>query len=212
MEGYKTVAKIGIDEFTEHRSRFIGAAIPVSTEREALDFIAKRKSEFWDAKHNVYAYVLREGNTRRFTDDSEPQGTAGIPTMDAILKNGVTDVCIVTTRYFGGVLLGAGGLVRAYSHAAKIALDAAGIVTMQPVNDCRLSCDYHQYGKLNSLLESLGALDVSADFAENVTLNFSVSQTDFELVESAVTDATSGSIKVQVKGERFAMVKLNQEK
>ena len=110
---YKTVRRAAQDEFTEKRSRFIGYCAPVSTEAEATAFIEQLRRRHWDARHNVYAYSLREGNIRRYSDDGEPSGTAGMPVLDVIVKNGVCDVCVVVTRYFGGVLLGTGGVVRA---------------------------------------------------------------------------------------------------
>ena len=131
MAQYKTVLQEAQDDFVEKRSRFIGYVRPVSTEAEALAFIAEKKSKHWDASHNVYAYILRDGGVMRYSDDGEPQGTAGIPVLDVLQKSGVTDVVVVATRYFGGILLGGGGLVRAYSHTASIALQAAGIVTMR---------------------------------------------------------------------------------
>ncbi len=125
MADYKTVRAAASGELTEKRSRFIGYCKPVSTEEEATAFIASIRSRHWDARHNVYAYSLREGNLRRYSDDGEPSGTAGMPVLDVLQKSGVTDVCVVVTRYFGGVLLGTGGLVRAYSQAARLGLNAA---------------------------------------------------------------------------------------
>ncbi|MBQ1830507.1 MAG: YigZ family protein, partial [Ruminococcus sp.] len=125
---YKTVAREASDEFVEKRSRFIGYVKPVKTEEEAVAFINQKRSEHWDARHNVYAYSLREGNIKRYSDDGEPSGTAGMPVLDVIVKNEIYDVCVVVTRYFGGVLLGTGGLVRAYSQGSKIALESGGIV------------------------------------------------------------------------------------
>ena len=119
---YKTVQKSSNDEFVEKRSRFIGYCTPVKSEQEAVDFINAKRSEHWNATHNVYAYSLREGNIKRYSDDGEPSGTAGMPVLEVITNNDVFDVCIVVTRYFGGVLLGTGGLVRAYSKGAKLAL------------------------------------------------------------------------------------------
>ena len=115
MAEYKTVRKNAQDQFVEKRSRFIGYACPVQTEQEALDFITSKKSEHWDASHNVYAYILRDG-TMRFSDDGEPQGTAGIPVLDVLRKSGVTDVVTVATRYFGGILLGGGGRSCVFAH------------------------------------------------------------------------------------------------
>ncbi len=111
MPGYKTIKNESSDEFIVKKSRFIGYVRPVKTQQEALDFISEIKTKHWDATHNVYAYVLREGGVRRFSDDGEPQGTAGIPSLDVLLKEEVTDCCVVVTRYFGGIMLGAGGLV-----------------------------------------------------------------------------------------------------
>ena len=128
---YKTVQKSSNDEFVEKRSRFIGYCTPVKSEQEAVDFINAKRSEHWNATHNVYAYSLREGNIKRYSDDGEPSGTAGMPVLEVITNNDVFDVCIVVTRYFGGVLLGTGGLVRAYSKGVKLALQASKIVLRQ---------------------------------------------------------------------------------
>ncbi len=208
LKSYLTVASFGEEEFTEKHSRFIGAAIPIENEQQALDFIAKRRSAYWDATHNVYAYSLREGMIRRFSDDSEPQGTAGMPTLDVLQKSEVTDVCIVTTRYFGGTLLGAGGLVRAYSHAAAVALSAAGLVRMLPVYVCAAACDYHMYGKLNTVLISNSALDIKAEFTDSVSVSFCIAQTDFERLDKLVTDISNGKVKLEIKGEKFTSVKI----
>ena len=202
MEKYDTVARFCEVEYTEKRSRFLSAVMPVTCEQEALDFLAQRRSRYWDAKHHVYAYSLREGNVRRFSDDAEPQGTAGMPTLEVLLKSGVTDVCVVTTRYFGGILLGTGGLVRAYSHAAKLALETAGILTMAPVIACRLSCDYSWYGKLDALLSSFGAIRRENDFADRVNLSFALSTERLGALQAAVTDATAGQIVLEI-GQEF---------
>ena len=124
MKEYKTVEFESKDEFIEKKSRFIGYVKPVKTQEEATEFINAIKSKHWDATHNVSAYVLRDNNIQRSSDDGEPSGTAGVPTLDVLLKEGIVDTCVVVTRYFGGTLLGAGGLIRAYSHASKIAVDA----------------------------------------------------------------------------------------
>uniref|UniRef100_UPI0040282D40 IMPACT family protein n=1 Tax=Eubacterium sp. TaxID=142586 RepID=UPI0040282D40 len=151
MQEYKTVEKEASDFFIEKKSKFIGYAKPVKTQEDALEFISKIKSKHWDATHNVYAYVLRENNIQRYSDDGEPSGTAGVPVLDVMLKESLVDVCVVATRYFGGTLLGAGGLVRAYSHTSKIALEVAGIITMAQCSVMSAEVDYSFYDRLNIL-------------------------------------------------------------
>ena len=116
---YKTVKDIGIAEIVEKRSRFIASVRPVSSEEDALEYLNMLKQKYWDARHNVYAYIIRENNIMRYSDDGEPSGTAGVPVLDILKREELTDVIVVVTRYFGGILLGTGGLVHAYSKAAK---------------------------------------------------------------------------------------------
>ena len=137
---YVTIEHEASAEFEERRSRFIGYAKPVKTVYEALEFIKQKKKENSDATHNVFAYMLEDGRVARYSDDGEPQGTAGMPVLDTIRKSGADGVCVVVTRYFGGILLGAGGLVRAYAHAAKIAIDAANIITFEKYEVFSLRC------------------------------------------------------------------------
>jgi uncharacterized YigZ family protein len=202
-DSYKTVKEFSRGEFVEKRSRFIGWAKPVKTEAEALDFINKIKKEHWDARHNCYAYTLREDSVKRYSDDGEPQGTAGVPMLDVLTKNEIEDVVVVVTRYFGGVLLGTGGLVRAYSKAAKIALDAAKVITMSVCGECTLSCNYNQYGKLNTLILNDGAVIDDTDFSDNVTLNFHISSDRLNSLEKNIADATAGTVKVEIVDEKY---------
>lgn len=207
MQAYNTVLSLATDEFTEKRSRFIGTAMPVTTEEEALDFIAGMRKKYWDATHNVYAYCLRNGQIRRFSDDGEPQGTAGMPTLDVLQKAGVTDVVVVATRYFGGIMLGAGGLVRAYSHTAKLALDAASIVKMSPVTVCGICCDYNQYGRLEALLGKYGAKIESSAFEADVRVSAAIDSTQTEKFAAELRDATGGKAIFEPNGEKFAILK-----
>ena len=200
---YLTVAKAAVDEFTEKRSRFIGAIQPVTTEEEAQAFIRERSKAFWDAKHNVYAYVLEGGNLCRFSDDGEPQGTAGIPVLDVLRKEGLTDCAVVVTRYFGGILLGGGGLVRAYSHAAKLAVDAAGVVQMRLCRLGEVVCDYGQYGWLPALLAEHGASVLDSEFTDRVTVRFSLPCGQEEGLQAALTDRSAGQLQAQYTGEEF---------
>ena len=146
MKPYKTLGHYAAEEYIVKKSRFIGYAKPVKTEKEALDFIAEISKKHWDATHNVYAYSLREGGIKRYSDDGEPQGTAGMPVLNVLTQEEVTDCVVVVTRYFGGILLGGGGLVRAYTHSAKIGVDAAEIITLVPWSVCTIQCDYTFYG------------------------------------------------------------------
>ena len=149
---YTTVKKYGKIEYEDRKSVFIGECMPVSTEKDAIAFVDSVKKKYPDAKHHVYAYVLRENSAMRFTDDREPQGTAGMPVLDVIRKNGCTDVVIVVTRYFGGVLLGTGGLVHAYTSAAKGALQAAEIITYDIYTELEIKVGYSDYQKLGTAL------------------------------------------------------------
>lgn len=200
---YLTVQAEGQDEFIEKKSRFIGSCRPVKTEQEALDFIAALKTKYWDASHNVYAYILRGSGVQRFSDDGEPQGTAGIPVMDTLKKSGVTDVVVVATRYFGGILLGGGGLIRAYSHTATIALQAARKVTMRECLLLSASCDYSLYGRVQGVIPECGGVIDDTEFLENVTLRFHLAPEELGAFQKRLADATSGKGIVKEEGKRF---------
>lgn len=202
-ESYQTVALETSDEFVEKRSRFIGYIKPVQTEEDAIAFIQSIKTKHWDARHNVYAYCLREGQIKRYSDDGEPQGTAGIPTLDVLLKTGITDVVVVVTRYFGGILLGGGGLVRAYSHAAKLAVDQAQVITMEVCQICALTCDYNQYGKVSSLIPECNGIIDDSEFGADVSISFHMTEEDLGQFESQLRDATCGSVSVERLDEKF---------
>ncbi|WP_297142131.1 YigZ family protein [uncultured Eubacterium sp.] len=192
MQEYKTVEKEASDFFIEKKSKFIGYAKPVKTQEEALEFISKIKSKHWDATHNVYAYVLRENNIQRYSDDGEPSGTAGVPVLDVMLKESLVDVCVVATRYFGGTLLGAGGLVRAYSHTSKIALEAAGIITMAQCSVMSAEVDYSFYDRLNILLSDFSAVILNTSFSDKVCVEFSVKENIVDLLNAKLIDVSNG--------------------
>lgn len=204
---YKTVQFEAKVEFVEKRSRFIGYCKPVKTEQEAVEFINSKRTEHWDATHNVYAYSLREGNIKRYSDDGEPSGTAGMPTLDVILKNDIYDVCIVVTRYFGGVLLGTGGLVRAYSQGAKVALEAGNVVLMQSCAVCNTKCSYNQYGKVSSLIMELGAVVEDTVYESDVSIKFHIKPDILPLLNKKLADATSGEVQAISDSEEYFAVK-----
>ncbi len=207
MADYLTLRNEANDEFIEKRSRFIGYAKPVKTQEEAMDFINSIRSKHWDATHNVYAYILREGQTRRYSDDGEPSGTAGVPVLDVLLKENLTDCVVVATRYFGGIMLGAGGLVRAYSHTSKIAVDAAGIVKMSVCSVLSVTCDYNFYGKLSSLIPEHGGIVEDAQFGENVTVIFYLPAVNENSFNAALTDSGFGKYSSVKSGEKYAEIK-----
>lgn len=207
---YKTVLENASDEFVEKRSRFIGYCKPVKTEQEAIDFINEKRSEHWNATHNVYAYSLREGNIKRYSDDGEPSGTAGMPVLDVIVKNEIFDVVVVVTRYFGGVLLGTGGLVRAYSHGSKIAVEAAKPVIMQNCLVCEARCPYNQYGKVSSLIIGVGAAIDDTVYESDVLVKFHIKPDLLGKLNKKLADATSGEVTVEQKDEQYFAVQINE--
>ena len=170
MEGYKTIKEVCSAETEVKHSRFIATVCPCKTEQEATDFIASMRKKYWDAKHNVYAFSLRENSTKRFSDDGEPHSTAGLPVMEVINHSGITDIAVVVTRYFGGILLGTGGLVRAYSEAARLALEKADVVTILPAKKFKITCDYGDYDPLLKVLEGFEVVIIATDFTHNVSL------------------------------------------
>lgn len=206
MKKYKTVEKSNNDEFVEKKSKFIGYVKPVKTQEEATEFINSIKSKHWDATHNVYAYVLRENNIQRYSDDGEPSGTAGVPVLDVILKNGLVDVCVVVTRYFGGTLLGAGGLVRAYSHGSKIAVESGSIITMAPCKIMSVSVDYSFYDRMNILLADFGANIEKTDFANDVYMEFSLSEENANDLQAKLTDLSNGKYILKELGTKYAKI------
>lgn len=206
MSSYKTVRQEAKDEYIVKRSRFIGHIKPVTTQQEALDFIQEISKKHWDATHNVYAYILREGGIKRFSDDNEPQGTAGIPTLDVLEKNELVDCAVVVTRYFGGIMLGAGGLVRAYSNTASLAVKAGGIVTRDLCARLKVTSDYSFYGRLASLIPEKGGIIEDTIFEDDVTVIFRLPLSDVDSFNTALTDASSGRFTAEKTDEFYSDV------
>ena len=206
MTSFKVPARDGIDEFVEKRSRFIGAVRYTKTEEEALAFVAEINEKHKTATHNVYAYSIRKNNIMRYSDNGEPQGTAGLPVLDVFRKEEVFGFCCVVTRYFGGTLLGAGGLVRAYSHAAKIGLDAAGIAVMRLWTYGTLSIPYNLFEIVQKALVSLGAKLQSTDYGAEVSVSFLIPSEEFDLVSEKIFDMTSGRVITHRGEDKFMAV------
>lgn len=204
MREYKTVEKENFDEFIEKKSKFIGYVKPVKTQEEAVEFVNSIKTKHWDATHNVYAYVLKDNNIQRYSDDGEPTGTAGVPVLDVILKNNLVDVCVVVTRYFGGILLGAGGLVRAYSHGSKIAVESGNIITMAPCKIMAVNVEYSFYDRMNILLNDFGANIEKSDFSSDVYIEFTLKENLVQNLQDKLTDLSNGAYTLKEIGEKFA--------
>lgn len=200
---YTTIKHEASAEFEEKRSLFIGYAMPLKSEDEATEFIKKIKSKHKDATHNVFGYTMKNGIIARYSDDGEPQGTAGMPVLDVIRKSGVDDACVVVTRYFGGTLLGAGGLVRAYSQAAKIALEAAEIVTYEPYTELSIPCSYSDYQKISAELPKYGAIIDDTEFSDNVMLKIAVKNEIVSQISEKINEISAGKSSPEITGERF---------
>ena len=192
MKPYKIPTTDGEAELIEKRSRFIGHVRRVTTEEEAQKTLVAIRAEHRDANHNVYAYRIRGGNMR-YSDDGEPQGTAGQPVLNVFVKEDIENVLCVVTRYFGGTLLGAGGFVRAYAQTAKRALDAAGISIVRPWRRVELRCAYAQYERLQKTAVEQGAVVESSDFAADVTLALLVPDPEADAFCAHVLDASAGT-------------------
>ena len=203
MNSYTTVLERSYFEFEDRKSVFIGEATPVSTEAEALQFISEIKKKYPDARHHVYAYVLRENFITRFTDDREPQGTAGMPVLDVIRKSGCTDTVIVVTRYFGGTLLGTGGLVHAYTEAALGALRNAKVVTYSLRSEYSVTLTYQDYQRVLSELSGLGFKTDGTDFGAEVVIRGSVLVDGAGDFEEGIREITAARAKCVKIGEKF---------
>ena len=208
MISYLVPAGYGEAEFTEKHSRFIGRVWRTDSEEEALERLRETREKHRDATHNVFAYVIRENNLTRYSDDGEPSGTSGMPTLNVFLGVGVQNVCCVVTRYFGGTLLGTGGLVRAYSKAAKLALEAAGVARMAQWREYILSCDYGFYERLKRILDEHEAVVQSSDFGADVAIEALLREDKAADFETVLTEASAGRAFFENVGERFMGVRL----
>ena len=201
--GYRTIKKPNNITFTERRSEFIAYLCPVHTNDEAVAFINEIKSLHRKATHNVYAYILRDNNITRYSDDGEPQGTAGVPVLDILQKNELTDICCVVTRYFGGILLGGGGLVRAYSTSAKLAVEEAEIMDMCECYRISFSMDYNLYSKVAYFLPQYEVKELSSKFEDNIFLELLVKEEHFEPLKAKLTDVSNGKIDIEESEKLF---------
>ena len=207
MEQYLIPAKEGTSEYIEKRSRFLGLIIPVTTEAEAraqLDAVKKRE---YDARHNCWAYILHSGQ-KRYSDDGEPQGTAGQPILNVLEREGVQDVLCVVTRYFGGILLGAGGLCRAYTKAAKDALDAAGLSELRPWSVLRLDCPYALFERVKLELEKRGGVVTGSEYGAQIALTAVLPEPEEPVFAKALQELSAGSLVPERTGTELRGVRV----
>lgn len=209
MSEYIIPAGYGEAEYIDKKSRFIGQVQHAESVSEAMAFVESVRRKHADATHNVWAYVLADGQMR-WSDDGEPGGTSGQPTLNVFRSANVCDVVCVVTRYFGGILLGSGGLVRAYSKAASMALEAAGRARMAEWQSVAVECSYAHYERLRRLLEGEGAQDMSGDFAEFVTVTCLLPAGVPEQIGGRITDMTAGGARLSVLGSVFRPQRLEE--
>lgn len=202
---YKTLRQSASDEFIINKSRFIGYGSPAQTEEEALAFLKGIREKHKDATHNCYAYVIgRNAGIMRYSDDGEPGGTAGLPIMEVLKAQGVVNCCVVVTRYFGGILLGAGGLVRAYTQGCVAALKASGVVVMEPSQQYLCEVGYPLWDKVQYALKSLPVQLLGSEFTTAVTFTLLVREKDAQQILDTLTRVTDGKIETLLEEESFA--------
>ena len=205
MKPYRTVLKAAGDEQIIQRSRFIGDASPAASAEEALAFLEAVRARHRDATHHCYAYIIgQNAGIMRYSDDGEPSGTAGLPIIEVMKARGVVDCCVVVTRYFGGVLLGAGGLTRAYVHTCAIALDAAGVCVMHPTETWLAEVPYALWDRVRHELAGLPARLESTEFTSAVAFEFSVKAQDSQRVRDCLARVTDGRAEMLLEGERHS--------
>ncbi len=206
MNDYLMPTDSAHEEFTEKRSRFIGYIKPVETEVEAKAFVDEIKRKHHDARHNCWCYILHDGGIVRYSDDGEPQGTAGQPMLEVLKREGVENVCCVVTRYFGGILLGAGGLLRAYTRGAKLALDASGISIVQELLHVAVRCSYAQFEKLKLEIEAQEGLIVDMEYGADVRMEALFSENKLDIFRKNLTEMTAATAQIDKLGTQFRAV------
>jgi uncharacterized YigZ family protein len=203
---YLVPSKFGEAEFVEKRSRFIGRVWPVESEEEAKEHIARTKARYYDARHNCWCYIIRDGGILRYADDGEPQGTAGQPMLEVFRRGRIENVLCVVTRYFGGILLGAGGLTRAYAHTAKLALDTAGIAEMHLWKRMDIMCPYSLYDRIKKEIDVWGGIAENVDFGTDVMIGVLFPEQKVSLFVKRLNDMTAGTVAGEIIGDKYIAV------
>lgn len=206
LESFKTIKGEASSEFTEKRSRFICYAKRVTSKEEAENYVKHIKSVHWDAKHNVYAYKIRKGNISKASDDGEPQGSGGIQIASVLEKKGLMDVAVVVTRYFGGILLGVGGLSRAYSYGAKLAVESAEIVSMPLCVIARIFVGYDVFEKIRWVIRGFHAKISDCTYTNNVEANLYIYEDEYLRFREAVNEMAFGNIKIEVINKEICCI------
>lgn len=202
MDSYRIPTKSGASEYVDKRSRFLGLVRPVGSEDEARTIIAACKKQYHDARHNCWCYLLRDG-TERYSDDGEPQGTAGMPILEVLRHENLTDCVCVVTRYFGGILLGTGGLVRAYTQGAQVAVAAAGVQRMSLYTVALIACPYNLYDIVNHLLPEYDCAVEETDYGADVTLTVTLPAGGEDRLNAGLAEATAGTVYAEVMETKF---------
>lgn len=208
MSEYFIPAGAGEAEFVEKRSSFLGHVRYVETEDEAKAFVAEMKKKFYDARHNCWCYIIKDGAVR-YSDDGEPQGTAGIPMLEVLKREGVTNVVCVVTRYFGGVLLGTGGLLRAYTKSAKDALNAAGICVVRRWVKAEIACSYAMLERLKTECTAIGGVVADIEYSADVCLKLLLPEDKADAFSQRTADVTAGASELEITGEEFKPVRIS---
>lgn len=202
MDEYLVPTGFGEDEFVEKKSRFIGRVWPVESEEAALEKIREMKKQHYDATHNCWAYIIKDGPVR-FSDDGEPGGTAGMPILQVLQREGIYNLVCVVTRYFGGILLGAGGLVRAYTKGAKIAVDAAGKSMKRVWTVFYVPCPYNYYERVKLTVEAFGGMIRATDFGAEVELEILLPEAQAQPFLEKLTDLSAAAIEAVETGQEY---------
>lgn len=206
MAEYYIPAQDSETEFSEKRSRFIGHVWHVETEEEAREKIAEMKAKYYDARHNCWCYLIREGGITRYSDDGEPQGTAGQPMLEVFRREGVENVCCVVTRYFGGILLGTGGLLRAYTKSAKDTLTAAGVAVVRQWADTVIECPYNLFERMKLEIAAIQGILGEIEYGAQVRIPALLPLEQWPAYEARVTELTAGQLAPELLGEVFKAV------
>ena len=207
MSEYFIPAGAGEAEFVEKRSSFLGHVRYVETEDEAKAFVTEMKKKFYDARHNCWCYIIKDGAVQ-YSDDGEPQGTAGIPMLEVLKREGVTNVVCVVTRYFGGVLLGTGGLLRAYTKSAKDALNAAGICVVRRWVKAEIACSYAMLERLKTECTAIGGVVADIEYSADVCLKLLLPEDKADAFSQRTADVTAGASELEITGEEFKPVRI----